>query len=77
MKLKGYLTQISLKLKYKGPKIATPADAVTYIGIFLTGKTLEWFKPYLIEYQTNRATTTNLEIKYIFLIWENFKNRII
>ena len=41
---------MSLKLRYKGPKIVTPADAVTYIGIFLTGRALEWFKLYLIEY---------------------------
>src|SRR6266568_7084890 len=68
--------QMSLKLRYKGPKIATLADAVIYIGIFLTGKVLKWFKLYLIEYQTNRATTTNLEIKYIFLGWDNFKNRM-
>ena len=50
VKLKGYLTQMSLKLRYKGPKIATPADAVVYTGIFLTGKVLKWFKPYLTEY---------------------------
>src|SRR6266568_9292439 len=67
IKLKGYLTQISLKLRYKGPKIVTLADAVTYTGMFLIGKALKWFKLYLMEYQTNRATTTNLEIKYIFL----------
>src|SRR6266700_5850237 len=65
-----------LKLKYKGPKIATPADIVVYTGMFLIGKALEWFKLYLTEYQINRATTTNLEIKYIFLSWENFKNQI-
>src|SRR6266704_421589 len=41
IKLKGYLTQISLKLRNKGPKIATPADAVIYIGMFLTGKALK------------------------------------
>ena len=58
---------MSLKLRYKGPKIATPADTVIYTGIFLIGKALEWFKPYLIEYQINGATTTNLETKYIFL----------
>ena len=66
--------QISLKLRYKGPKIAILVDAVIYIGMFLTGKALKWFKLYLIEYQINKATTTNLEIKYIFLNWENFKN---
>ena len=65
---------MSLKLRYKGPKIATLVDAVAYAGIFLTGKALEWFKPYLIEYQINRSTTTNLETKYIFLSWDNFKN---
>ena len=52
----------------------TLVDTVIYIGIFLTGKALEWFKLYLTEYQINKATTTNLEIKYIFLSWENFKN---
>ena len=41
---------MSLKLRYKGPKIVTLADAVIYAGIFLTGRALEWFKPYLIEY---------------------------
>ena len=58
---------MSLKLKYKGPKIATLVDIVIYIGMFLTGKALKWFKLYLIEYQINKATTTNLETKYIFL----------
>ena len=66
--------QILLKLRYKGPKIVILTDAVIYTGIFLTGKALKWFKPYLTEYQTNRATTTNLEIKYIFLSQDNFKN---
>ena len=65
---------MSLKLRYKGPKIATPADAVVYTEMFLTGKALKQFKPYLMEYQINKATTTNLEIKYIFLSQENFKN---
>src|SRR6266576_1210327 len=67
---------MSLKLRYKGPKIAILADAVAYAGIFLTGRALEWFKLYLIEYQINGATTTNLETKYIFASWENFKNRM-
>ena len=30
-----------LKLRYKGPKIATLVDAVIYIGIFLTRKVLK------------------------------------
>ena len=41
---------MSLKLRYKGPKIVTPVNAVIYIGIFLTGKALKWFKLYLTEY---------------------------
>src|SRR6266567_4835628 len=48
VKLKGYLTQMSLKLRYKRPKIVMLADAVAYVGMFLTGKVLEWFKLYLI-----------------------------
>ena len=50
VKLKGYLTQIALKLRYKGHRIATPLDMVVYAGIYLIGRVLEWFKPYLIEY---------------------------
>ena len=41
---------MSLKLRYKGPKIVTLADIVTYAGMFLIGKILKWFKLYLIEY---------------------------
>ena len=41
---------MSLKLRYKGPKIATLADAVVYTGMFLTGKVLEWFKLYLKDH---------------------------
>ncbi len=59
--------QMSLKLRYKGLKIVMPLDAVVYAGMFLTVRVLEWFKLYLIEYQTNGVTTTNLEIRYIFL----------
>ena len=69
--------QISLKLRYKGHKISTLADAVVYAGIFLIGRVLKWFKLYLIEYQTNGATTTNLKIKYIFTNQENFKSQLI
>ena len=74
IELKGYLMQISLKLRYKGYRIVTLLNTVVYAGIYLIGRALEWFKLYLMEYQMNRATTTNLETKYIFLNWENFKN---
>src|SRR6266567_8350960 len=32
IELKGYLTQISLKLRYKGHRIITPLDIVIYTG---------------------------------------------
>ena len=64
------------KLKHKGYKITMLLNVVIYTGIYLTGRALKWFKPYLIEYQTNGATTTNLEIKYIFLNQENFKSQL-
>ncbi len=77
VELKGYFIQMSLKLRYKGYRIITLLDVVIYAGIYLTGRVLKWFKPYLTEYQTNRPTTTNLEMKYIFVNWENFKNQLI
>ena len=40
-------------------KIGTVVNQVVYAGLFLTGKVLEWFEPYLTEIQTNRMTITN------------------
>ena len=65
--LKGYLTQILLKIKTEALKLASAGDAITYTGIFLIGRALEWFKPYLLEYQENKIITINLKIKYIFI----------
>jgi len=41
---------MSFKLRYKGYRIATPPDVVVYAGMYLTGRALEWFEPYLMEY---------------------------
>ena len=67
-KLKGFLTQIRMKVLYEGAKLPILLDQVAYIGLFLTGRVLEWFKPYLIEIQDNGLLTTNLEVRYIFLL---------
>ena len=42
---------------------------MAYTELFLLGKALKWFKPYLIKIQENELTTTNLKARYIF-----FKN---
>ena len=49
LKLKGFLTQISFKVTQEGAKLAIPIDKVVYAGLFLLGRALEWFKPYLTE----------------------------
>ena len=49
-KLKRFLTQIRLKLYNKGYKVSMQFNAVAYAGLFLTGRALEWFKPYIIEF---------------------------
>ena len=54
------------KVTQEGVKLATPADQVAYTGLFLTGRALEWFEPYLTEVQENGATTTNQEVRFIF-----------
>ena len=36
-KLKGFLTQIKLKIRHKGVKLPIVADQVAYAGLFLTG----------------------------------------
>ena len=42
-------------------------EQIAYTGLFLTGRVLEWFKPYLTEIQLNGMGTTNIEVQYMFL----------
>ena len=37
-------------------------EQVAYIGLFLIGRVLEWFKPYFIKVQLNGLNTTNIEV---------------
>ena len=67
-KLKGFLTQIKIKITNKGLGLPTVIKQVAYAGLFLTERVLEWFKPYLTKVQLNGLNTTNIEVWYIFLI---------
>ena len=46
------------------------------MGLFLTRRALKWFEPYFTEIQTNGITTTNQEVRYMFLSWEGFVNQL-
>ena len=67
-KLRGFLTQIKIKITNKGLGLPTAIKQVAYIGLFLIERVLEWFKPYFTKVQLNRLNTTNIEIQYMFLI---------
>ena len=67
-KLREFLTQIKIKITNKGLGLLIVIKQVAYTGLFLTGRVLEWFKPYLTKIQLNRMGTTNIEAQYIFLI---------
>ena len=67
-KLKGFLTQIKIKITNKGLGLPTVMEQVTYIGLFLSRRALEWFKLYFTEIQLNGISTTKIEVQYIFLI---------
>ena len=58
---------MKLKIRYKGQKLPIVADQVAYMGLFLTGRALKWFKPYLVKYEVNSLTTKNNKVKYMFL----------
>ena len=58
-KLKGFLTQIKIKITNKGLRLLIVMEQIAYTGLFLSGKALKWFKPYLTEIQKNGLTTTN------------------
>ena len=67
-KLRGFLTQIKIKITNKGPGLPTVIEQIAYTGLFLTERVLKWFKPYLTKIQLNGISTTNIEARYIFLI---------
>ena len=66
-KLKGFLTQIKIKITNKGLGLPMALKQVAYVGLFLTGGALEWFKSYLTEIQLNGMSTTNIKVQYMFL----------
>jgi len=39
-----------MKIQNKGVKLLILADVVVYIGLFLIGELLKWFKPYFLEF---------------------------
>jgi len=55
------------KVVQERAKLAIPIDRIAYTGLFLSGRALKWFKPYLIEIQVNGITTTNQEVRFMFL----------
>ena len=48
-KLKGFFIQVKIKIVNKGLGLLTVIKQAVYTGLFLLGKALKWFKPYLIE----------------------------
>ena len=60
--------QIKIKITNKGLGLLIVIEQVAYVGLFLTGRVLKWFKPYLTEIQLNEMSTTNIEARYMFLI---------
>ena len=67
-KLKKFLTQIKIKITNKELGLPTVIKQIAYTELFLTGRVLEWFKPYFTKIQLNKMSTTNVEIRYMFLI---------
>ena len=61
-KLRGFLTQIKIKITNKRPGLPTVIKQVAYTELFLIERVLEWFKPYLTEIQLNGMSTTNIEV---------------
>ena len=66
-KLRGFFTQIKIKITNKGLGLLTVIKQVAYAELFLTGRVLKWFKPYFTEIQLNGMSTINIEVWYIFL----------
>ena len=48
-KLRGFLIQVKIKITNKGLRLLIVIEQVAYIRLFLSGRVLKWFKPYLIK----------------------------
>ena len=66
-KLRGFLTQIKIKIINKGLGLLTVIKQVAYTGLFLIERVLEWFKPYFTKIQLNKISTINIKVQYMFL----------
>ena len=75
-KVKGFLTQIKLKLQTEKTKFALLRNLVIYARLFLIKRELKWFTPYLTKYQNNRAIIDHLETKFIFIGQDAFAERL-
>ena len=60
-KLRGFLTQIKIKITNKGLRLLTVMEQIAYAGLFLTERVLKWFKPYFTKIQLNGMSITNIE----------------
>ena len=60
--------QIKIKITNKGLGLLIVIKQVAYAELFLTKKVLKWFKPYLTKIQLNGMSTTNIKVRYMFLI---------
>ena len=67
-KLRGFLTQIKIKITNEGLGLLIVIKQIAYTGLFLIGRVLEWFKPYFTKIQLNGMSTNNIEAWYMFLI---------
>ena len=61
-KLKGFLTQIKIKITNKGLRLPIVIEQITYIELFLIERVLEWFKLYFTKIQLNGMSTTNIKV---------------
>ena len=65
-KLKKFFMQIIIKITNKGLGLLIVIKQIAYAELFLIGRVLEWFKPYLTKIQLNRISTINIEARYMF-----------
>ena len=66
--LRGFLIQIKIKIINKRLGLLIVIKQITYTGLFLIRRVLEWFKPYLTKIQLNGMSTINIETQYMLLI---------
>jgi len=75
-KLKAFLVQLELYMRFNQATLRNEADKILFASTYLRGGAFEWFEPFVTDYVENDEDDREADTVAIFDSWEAFKERI-